>query len=54
MAAVDRKKTMASDEAKANGNEEPSLKGAFVSVMLLGSFIALSWLAVFLLYISRN
>lgn len=50
----DRKNAMANYEVKSNGNEEPYLKGTFVSVMLLGSFLALSWLAVFFLYISRN
>ncbi|WP_148302657.1 cytochrome c oxidase subunit 2A [Caldalkalibacillus mannanilyticus] len=34
--------------------DEPSLKGAFVSVMLLGGFLVLSWVAVFYLFISRN
>ncbi|GAX88510.1 cytochrome c oxidase subunit 2A [Effusibacillus lacus] len=34
--------------------KEPSLKGTFASVMLLGTFIALSWLGVFFLFLSRN
>lgn len=33
--------------------EEPSLKGAFVSVLMLGSFIFLSWMGVYYLFISR-
>lgn len=35
-------------------HEEVSLKGTFVSVMLLGGFLALTWLAVFVLFIARN
>ena len=34
--------------------EEVSLKGTFVSVMLLGGFLALTWLLVFILFIVRN
>ena len=34
--------------------DEPSLKGTFVSVLLLGAFILVSWLGVFVLYIARN
>jgi hypothetical protein len=33
--------------------EEPSLKGAFVSVLFLGGFIFLSWMGVYYLFISR-
>lgn len=33
---------------------EVSLKGTFASVMLLGAFLALTWVAVFVLYISRQ
>jgi hypothetical protein len=33
---------------------EPSLKGTFVSVLLLGAFLLVSWLGVFLLYLARN
>jgi hypothetical protein len=33
--------------------EKDSLKGTFTSVMLLGGFIALSWLGVFILFINR-
>lgn len=31
-----------------------SLKGTFLSVMLLGGFIVLTWLGVFILYINRG
>ncbi|GIQ62591.1 hypothetical protein PACILC2_11590 [Paenibacillus cisolokensis] len=33
--------------------EKHSLKGAFASVMLLGGFIALTWIGVYLLFLSR-
>ncbi|RKN85471.1 cytochrome c oxidase subunit 2A [Paenibacillus ginsengarvi] len=33
---------------------EPSLKGTFVSVLLLGACIAAMWLAVFVLFIARS
>lgn len=35
-------------------HKEVSLKGTFVSVLLLGGFLALTWLAVFILFIVRN
>lgn len=41
-------------EPEATEQETGSLKGTFASVMLLGAFIALSWLAVFLLFVYRN
>lgn len=34
--------------------EEPGLKGTFVSVMLLGAFLIVTWVAVFILFISRQ
>ncbi|SHF55556.1 cytochrome C oxidase subunit II [Ornithinibacillus halophilus] len=36
-----------------NKHEEPNLKGTFVSVMLLGAFLVLSWVGVFILFIGR-
>ncbi|MUK87308.1 cytochrome c oxidase subunit 2A [Ornithinibacillus sp. L9] len=33
--------------------ETPSLKGTFISVMLLGLFLVLSWAGAFALFISR-
>jgi hypothetical protein len=33
---------------------EPPLKGTFVSVLLLGAFIAVCWIGVFALYMARN
>lgn len=35
-------------------HEEASLKGTFASVMILGGILALTWLAVFFLFIARN
>lgn len=35
------------------GHGEQPLKGAFVSVLLMGGFIALVWAAVFAVYLSR-
>lgn len=34
--------------------DEPSLKGTFVSVMLLAAFILVSWLGVFFLFLARH
>lgn len=34
--------------------QEPSLKGTFASVLLLGAVIVLMWTGVFLLFIARN
>ncbi|WP_241158477.1 cytochrome c oxidase subunit 2A [Cohnella candidum] len=34
--------------------DKPSLKGTFVSVMLLGAFILVAWIGVFALYMARN
>lgn len=33
--------------------EDKNLKGTFVSVMLLGGFIVLSWVGVWILYLIR-
>ncbi|UUZ85017.1 cytochrome c oxidase subunit 2A [Paenibacillus sp. P26] len=34
--------------------KEPSLKGTFASVLLLGAFVAATWVLVFVLFISRG
>lgn len=34
--------------------DEHSLKGTFVSVMLLAAFIIVVWTVIFLLFLSRN
>ena len=38
---------------RAGKEKEQSLKGTLVSVMMLGGFIALSWLGVYILFINR-
>jgi len=38
---------------KYETEDKNSLKGTFVSVMLLGGFIILSWFGVWMLFISR-
>jgi hypothetical protein len=43
-----------SEADKKEKHEEVSLKGTFVSVLLLGGFLALTWLLVFILFIARN
>ncbi|WP_284140099.1 MULTISPECIES: cytochrome c oxidase subunit 2A [unclassified Virgibacillus] len=42
------KKMHSSDE-----QESPSLKGTLISVLLLGSFLIVSWFGVYALFISR-
>jgi hypothetical protein len=42
------------DQAADNKPKEVSLKGTFVSVLLLGGFLALTWLLVFILFLSRK
>jgi len=42
------------DKRKEKSGEEQSLKGTFVSVMLLGGFLALTWIGVFVLFIARS
>jgi len=41
-------------ETPVKKSDEPALKGTFVSVLLLGAFIAVSWIGVFVLFIVRN
>ncbi|WP_027091311.1 hypothetical protein [Cohnella thermotolerans] len=43
----------AGGEKPANAGE-PSLKGTFASVMLLGAFLVVTWVSVFVLYVHRN
>lgn len=35
------------------GEEEESLKGTFISVMLLGGFLIVTWVGVLILYLIR-
>lgn len=39
---------------KRQHKADPSLKGTFVSVMILGALIILSWFGVFELFMNRN
>ncbi|KIL40941.1 hypothetical protein SD70_09865 [Gordoniibacillus kamchatkensis] len=39
---------------KTAETKEPSLKGTFIAVMLLGGFIIASWVLVLALFLSRN
>lgn len=43
----------AAGEAKEQGMG-PTLKGTFVSVMILGGFIVATWAAVFILFLVRQ
>lgn len=45
---------MIKDHDKLSSHEEHSLKGTFVSVMLLGGFLIVTWLGVFMLFIYRG
>lgn len=51
---------MSSRKKDAQGSEinktdhEPSLNGTFASVLLLGFFLVISWVAVFILFLSRQ
>lgn len=49
-----RKAEKEDKSAAKEPHEEASLKGTFVSVMILGGFLALTWLLVFILFISRH
>ncbi|WP_099158317.1 cytochrome c oxidase subunit 2A [Virgibacillus ndiopensis] len=33
--------------------EDPNLRGTLISVLLLGTFIAVSWFGVFAIFVSR-
>lgn len=39
--------------AQNNETEGTSLKGTFISVMLLGCFLIISWIGVYALFITR-
>lgn len=40
-------------DLEASENEKPNLKGTFISVMLLGVLILISWFGAYALFISR-
>ncbi|MEW9702193.1 cytochrome c oxidase subunit 2A [Paenibacillus sp. SI8] len=39
---------------KQKDDKEPALKGTFAAVMLLGAFLVISWVAVFVLFLVRQ
>ncbi|MFS0726059.1 cytochrome c oxidase subunit 2A [Paenibacillus sp. 1P07SE] len=39
---------------KESKDKEPILKGTFAAVLLLAAFIVVTWLGVFVLFISRG
>ncbi|MFC4102257.1 hypothetical protein [Paenibacillus xanthanilyticus] len=41
-------------EADVSRQGDPPLNGTFASVMLVGGFIALTWVAVFVLFMARQ
>lgn len=41
------------EDYKASEKEKPDLKGTFISVMLLGIFIIITWFGAYALFISR-
>lgn len=43
-----------SDPGQSKPAGDEPLKGTFVSVLLLGGFLILTWLGVFILFIYRN
>lgn len=45
---------MGKERDPLQSHEEHSLRGTFVSVMLLGGFLTVTWLGVFFLFISRG
>ncbi|MDG5787950.1 cytochrome c oxidase subunit 2A [Evansella sp. AB-P1] len=38
----------------STNEDETSLKGTFIFVMFVGSFLVISWIAVFFLFIGRT
>lgn len=39
---------------KQSDSQESSLKGTFVSVLIIGGFMLVSWFSVFVLFLERN
>ncbi|WP_256759921.1 cytochrome c oxidase subunit 2A [Cohnella sp. WQ 127256] len=50
----DRTAENSHDSSSVSAPKEESLKGTFVSVLLLGAFLLLTWLGIFILFISRD
>ncbi|KUP06525.1 subunit I/II of b(o/a)3-type cytochrome C oxidase [Bacillus coahuilensis m2-6] len=44
---------LSQQEVKVKSEDPQSLKGTLVSVGILGGFIVISWVAVFILFINR-
>ncbi|WP_060647471.1 cytochrome c oxidase subunit 2A [Paenibacillus sp. Soil724D2] len=42
------------EQMRTKAEQEPALKGTFASVMLLGAFLVITWVAVFLLFLYRQ
>ncbi|QMV40762.1 cytochrome c oxidase subunit 2A [Cohnella cholangitidis] len=42
------------ETSSAPDSKDQPLKGTFVSVLLLGAFLALVWIGIFLLFIARD
>jgi len=40
-------------EQQKQQEEEPKLHGAFASVLILGAFLVVSWVAIYFLFLSR-
>ncbi|GIP31265.1 cytochrome c oxidase subunit 2A [Paenibacillus sp. J2TS4] len=51
ISAKNEKSSRISSPIKA---EKENLRGTFAAVMMLGGFLILTWLGVFLLFIARN
>ncbi|TRM12535.1 cytochrome c oxidase subunit 2A [Lentibacillus cibarius] len=41
------------NERSSEKDQSPNLKGTFISVMLLGVFIIVSWVGVYIFYMMR-
>jgi len=50
----EQKKGKVTKPPQTSIKDDPSLMGTFISVMLLGGILVLSWASVFYLFISRN
>ncbi|GGA09274.1 hypothetical protein GCM10008018_63630 [Paenibacillus marchantiophytorum] len=42
------------DKERKHTEQEPILRGTFASVLLLGLFLLVSWVIIFVLFISRQ
>ncbi|UKS25502.1 cytochrome c oxidase subunit 2A [Paenibacillus sp. HWE-109] len=51
---MDSRNNDAIDKERNNTEQEPILRGTFASVLLLGLFLLVSWVIIFVLFISRQ